>query len=166
MRTRNSRWSVMGWTGCWRKPTELLTASGYASARNITMSTRRLHAFQRQCWITYKLWFGYILVDALSSLTRGLIPATLIPPEVLRKVHDGLRLDRMREAIYRSHLMTYNAFELVDSTVIRTTGNNVLVNIPFITSADCTMSNELWRYPNLLTMELQQSNVCSESLTF
>ena len=43
--------------------------------------------------------FGYILDDALSSLTRGLIPAALIPPEVLQKVLDGLKLDRMREAV-------------------------------------------------------------------
>ena len=74
--------------------------------------------------------FGYILDDALSSLTRGLIPASLIPPEVLQKVLDGLKLDRMREAIPRSELMTYYGFELVDSTVITTTGINVLVNIP------------------------------------
>ena len=49
---------------------------------------------------------------------------------MLQKVRDDLKLDRMREAIPRSELMTYYGFELVDSTVITATGLNVLVNIP------------------------------------
>ena len=74
--------------------------------------------------------FGYILDDALSSLTRGYIPATLVPPEVLTSILDGIQLDKMQEAIPRTELMTYYGFELVQSTVITETGINVLINIP------------------------------------
>ena len=74
--------------------------------------------------------FGYILDDALSSLARGYIPATLVPPKVLRQVLNGLKLDRMQEAIPRSDLMTYYGFELVESTVLTETAVNVLINVP------------------------------------
>ena len=73
---------------------------------------------------------GYILDHALSSLTRGLIPATLIPPEVLQKVFDCLKLDRIREAIPRSELMSYFGFKLMDSTVKTASRITVIVNIP------------------------------------
>ena len=74
--------------------------------------------------------YEYILDDALSSLTRGYIPATLVPPEVLTIILDGIQLDKMQEAIPRNELMTYYGFELVQSTVITETGINVLINIP------------------------------------
>ena len=74
--------------------------------------------------------YGYILDDALSSLTRGYIPATLVPPEVLKSILDGIQLDKMQEAIPRNELMTYYGFELVQSTLITETGINVLINIP------------------------------------
>ena len=74
--------------------------------------------------------YGYILDDALSSLTRGYIPATLVPPEVLTSILDGIQLDKTQEAIPRTELMTYYGFELVQSTVITGTGINVLINIP------------------------------------
>ena len=69
--------------------------------------------------------YGYILDDALSSLTRGYIPATLVPLEVLTSILDGIQLDKMQEAIPRNELMTYYGFELVHSTVITETGINV-----------------------------------------
>ena len=74
--------------------------------------------------------YGYIMDDALSSLTRGYIPATLVPSEVLTKILDGIHLDKMPVAIPRTELMTYYGFELVQSTVITKTGINVLINIP------------------------------------
>ena len=74
--------------------------------------------------------YGYILDDALSSLTRGYIPATLVPLGVLTKILDGIHLDKMQEAIPRTELMTYYGFELVQSTVIMKRGINVLINIP------------------------------------
>ena len=74
--------------------------------------------------------YGYVLDNALSSLAIGYIPATLIPPEVLRNISDGLRRDKMHEAIPRSEPMTYYVFELVESTVITKTGLNVQINIP------------------------------------
>ena len=73
--------------------------------------------------------FGYIWDDALSSLTQGYIPATLVPPEVLTSILDGMQLDKMQEAIPRTELMTYYGFELVQSTVITETGINVLALI-------------------------------------
>ena len=83
--------------------------------------------------IAYKMAvhnYGYILDDTLSALARGFVPATLVPPEVLTDILDGIHLDKMQEAIPRAELMTYYAFELVQSTVITETGINVLVNIP------------------------------------
>ena len=74
--------------------------------------------------------FGYILDDALSRLARGYIPATLVPPKVLRQVLNGRKLDRMQEAITRSDLMTYYGFELVESIVLIETAVNVLINVP------------------------------------
>ena len=87
----------------------------------------------REAVNAFKIWlhnFEYILDDALPSLTSGIFPATQIPPVLLQKVFDGLKLDRMREAIPRSERTIYCGFELVDSSVITTTGNNVIVNIP------------------------------------
>ena len=110
--------------------------------------------------------FGYILDEAFSSLTRGLFPATLIPPEVLKKVLDGLKLYRMREAIPRSELMTYYGFGLVNSTVITTTGTIVLVKIPLHDTSGLYHVYRAVALANLLTMELQQPNFCSESLVF
>ena len=49
--------------------------------------------------------FGYILDDALSSLARGYIPATIVPPKILRQVLNGLKFDRMQEAIPRNVLI-------------------------------------------------------------
>ncbi|XP_075253164.1 uncharacterized protein LOC142344967 [Convolutriloba macropyga] len=43
--------------------------------------------------------FEYLLDGDLSSVSRGLIPATMIPPEVLQRILEFLMLDRMREAI-------------------------------------------------------------------
>ena len=83
--------------------------------------------------IAYKMAvhnYGYILDHALSALARGLVPATLAPPEVLTDILGGIHLDKMQEAIPRTELMTYYAFELVKSTVMTETVINVLVNIP------------------------------------
>ena len=39
--------------------------------------------------------YGYVLDDALSSLTRGYVTATLVPPEGITNSLDGIRLDNM-----------------------------------------------------------------------
>ena len=74
--------------------------------------------------------FGYVLDGALGSLAQGHIPATLIPPEVLLQVLDGLQLDTQKEAIPRNDLMTYYGFELVESTIATHNSLNILLNIP------------------------------------
>ena len=74
--------------------------------------------------------FGYVLDHALGSLAQGHIPATLIPPEVLLQVLDGLQLDTQKEAIPRHDLMTYYGFELVESTIVTHNSLNILLNIP------------------------------------
>lgn len=74
--------------------------------------------------------FGYILDDALGSLTRGFIPSSLIPPEVLRKVIGATHVEGMQEAIPRSELSSYYGFELVESVAITNVSVNVRINIP------------------------------------
>ena len=73
--------------------------------------------------------FGYVLADALRSLAQGHILATLIPPEVLLQVLDGLQLNTQKEAIARHDLMTYYGFELVESTIVTHNSLNILLNI-------------------------------------
>ena len=74
---------------------------------------------------------GYIFEDALTSLTRRIIPATLMQPEMLHRILDNLKLDFMREATPRPELLTYYGFDLVDFTMITKTRINLLGNIPF-----------------------------------
>ena len=105
---------------------------GLAFTSHLVNHTEAMTALRSEL-IAYKVGlhnYGYVLDDALSSLALGYIPATLIPPEVLRNILDGLHRDKMQEAIPRSELMTYYGFELVESTVITKTGLNVLINIP------------------------------------
>ena len=100
---------------------------------NIVANHSQTLATIRAELIAYKMAvhnYGYILDDALSALARGFVPATLVPPEVMTDILDGIHLDKMQEAIHRTELMTYYAFELVQSTVITETGINVLVNVP------------------------------------
>ena len=83
--------------------------------------------------VAYKIGlhnFGYILYDALNSLANGRLPATLVRPDALRKMLDGLRLNDWHESIPREEFMTYFNFELVSATVIYKQGLNVHLNIP------------------------------------
>ena len=41
--------------------------------------------------------YGYFLDDDLSSLTQGYVPATLVPPEVLSRILDGIHLGGIQE---------------------------------------------------------------------
>ena len=93
---------------------------GLAFTSHLVNHTEAMTALRSEM-IAYKVGlhsYGYALDDALSSLAIGNIPATLIPLEVLRNILDGLRRDKMQEAIPRTELMTYHGFELVESTMI------------------------------------------------
>ena len=74
--------------------------------------------------------FVYILDDALASLTKGFIPATLVPPEALLNFLNNIRVDGMQEAIPRAELSAYYGFELVENVVMTENTINVLINIP------------------------------------
>ena len=74
--------------------------------------------------------FGNILDDALASLTKGFIPATLVPPEALLNLLNNIRVDGMQEAIPRAELSAYYGFELVQNVVMTESTINVLINMP------------------------------------
>ena len=74
--------------------------------------------------------FGTKLDDALASLTKGFIPATLVPPEALLKLLNIIRVDGMQEAIPRAELSAFYGFELVENVVMTESTINLLINMP------------------------------------
>ena len=83
--------------------------------------------------VTFKMGlhtFGYILSDALTTLTRGIIPASLISLETLLKAIKATHLDGYQVVIPSEDLAAYYSFELVELTVITEEGINVLNKIP------------------------------------
>ena len=59
-----------------------------------------------------------------------IVSATLVPPEVLTSILDGIYSDGMQESIPGAELMTYYGFELIQLTVITDSWINVMINIP------------------------------------
>ena len=74
--------------------------------------------------------FGNVLDDALNSLANGRLPATLVQPERLLKMLEGLQLRDVHESIPRKDFLTYYNFELVSATVFTENGLNIQLNIP------------------------------------
>ena len=74
--------------------------------------------------------FGTKLDDALASLTKGFILATLVPPEALLKLLNIIRVDGMQEAIPRAELSAFYGFELVENVVMTESTINLLINMP------------------------------------
>ena len=74
---------------------------------------------------------GYVLSDALVSLTKGLIPASLLPPPQIRDIVSKMEQTGWFPAISKSEMSAYYEFELVKSAEITSQGLHIELEIPF-----------------------------------
>ena len=74
---------------------------------------------------------GYVLSDALVSLTEGLIPASLLPPPQIRDIVSKMEQTGWFPAISKSEMSAYYEFELVKSAQITSQGLHIELEIPF-----------------------------------
>ena len=74
---------------------------------------------------------GYALSDALVSLTKGLLPASLLPPPQIRDIVLKMEQTGWFPAISKSDMSAYYEFELVKSAKITSKGLHIELEIPF-----------------------------------
>ena len=74
---------------------------------------------------------GYVLSDALVSLTKGLLPASLIPPPQIRDIVSKIEQTGWFPAISKSKISAYYEFELSKSAKITSKGLHIELEISF-----------------------------------
>ena len=74
---------------------------------------------------------GYVLSDALVSLTKALLPAGLLPPPKIRDISSKMEQTGWFPAISKSETSSYYEFELVKTTEITSKGLHIELKIPF-----------------------------------
>ena len=117
---------------CWTYRDHAVYASSIIWAASITNFTTLIQSWKSEM-VAYKVGlynFGNVLDDALNSLANGRLPATLVQPEQLLKMLEGLQLRDVHESIPRKDFLTYYNFELVSATVLTENGLNIQLNIP------------------------------------
>ena len=73
----------------------------------------------------------YVLSDALVSLTKRLLPASLLPPPQIRDIVSKMEQTGWFPAISKSEMSAYYEFELVKSGEITSKGLHIELEIPF-----------------------------------
>ena len=74
---------------------------------------------------------GYVLSDALVSLTKGLLPASLLPTPQIRDIVSKMEQTGWFPAISKSEMSAYYEFKLVKSAEITSKGLHIELEIPF-----------------------------------
>ena len=74
---------------------------------------------------------GYVLSDALVSLTKGLLPASLLPTPQIRDIVSKSEQTGWFPAISKSEMSAYYEFELVKSAKITSKGLHIELENPF-----------------------------------
>ena len=74
---------------------------------------------------------GYVLSDALVSLTKGLIPATLLPPPKIKELVMKLEETGWYPTIGTGEMSAYYEFDLVKNAQVTEKGLHIELEVPF-----------------------------------